>query len=1043
MIEKPLTPGILIKKYCGKLLPGIALIAVLLSAPAATIFANNPLTDGTINLQQRVITGTVMERDGTPISSVSIVEKGTVNGVLSDLNGQFRITVSSDDPVLVFSFVGFDTQEIVVGERDVLNVTMITSTIGLEEIVVVGYGTVRKSDITGSITSVDVAKIRDVPAATVVKALQGKTAGVEIQNIGRQPGAGSQIRIRGNRSLSASNDPLVIVDGIPYGGSINDIASDDIASIEVLKDASATVIYGSRGSNGVIIITTRKGEAGDIKVNYNGYYGLNTVARKYDLFNAEEFIKFRTAANYTNYMPDEIESMLLGRDVDWQDLIYQTGETHNHELSFSGGTDKFQYSLSGGFYNETGIIPIIEYGRYNLRMAIDQQIGKILRLGVTSMHSIANTKDAQATQMMWPIYSLTPLMVPYNEDGTANRQPAFDTDNTYNPLTFLDKTNWGDRNRRSSSFNTLYLEVDLLKGLKYRANLGFDFNTTKYTSYQGKDTHMRQGSESTGTVSNNDNTAYTIENLLIYDLSAGDHRLGVTAMQSVQESASTGSSFTGTTLAADYVQWNNFGLFETKDASSTGNYFSSWSLVSFMGRINYSFKERYLLTITGRSDGSSRLADGKKWHSYPAFALAWKLKEESFLKDSDVISTLKLRLGYGQTSNTSIDPYSTLGGLSKTRYSYGDKGVYGYYVSTLPNTDLSWEFTKQTNLGIDFGFLNDRINGSVDLYMQKTDGVLLGVSLPPSQGVPGSFMKNIGATENKGLELVLNGVIISSKREKGFSWDVNTNLFLNREKITALQDTSIKQDIGNGWFVGYPSSAIYDYVKIGIWQLGEEVQAATYGAKPGDIRFEDLDPDGDGPLEPDGKIDDKDRKVLGSSQPHFMGGFTSTWEWKGFDLSIVGYYRVGGTIASTLHMPNNYWNRLDGRRGQIKVDYWTPVNPTNDMPKPDMSINAARTNVLGYFDGSFLKIRSINVGYNFDPQLTRWLGASSGIRVYASVTDPFIFFSEYLKAGGLDPEPTNMASSDIDALAMPGRTLVVGTGIPPVRKFIFGINVRF
>jgi len=1043
MIKNPSCQGILLKKYYGKLLLSVMLLIALLPAHTGKAFASGSVPDIPDLTQQRVVTGLVTERDGTPIPAVSILEKGTMNGVLSDASGQYRITLTTADPVLVFSFVGYETQEAAVGSRTVVNVTMATSTIGLDEIVVVGYGTVRKSDVTGSITSVDVDKIRDVPAATVVKALQGKTAGVEIQNIGRQPGAGSQIRIRGNRSLSASNDPLIIVDGIPYGGSINDIASDDIASIEVLKDASATVIYGSRGSNGVIIITTRKGEAGAIKVSYNGYYGLNTVARQYDLFNAEEFVKFRTVANYTNYMTDEIESMLLGRDVDWQDLMYQTGQTHNHELSFSGGTEKAQYALSGGFYSETGVLPIINYGRYNLRMAIDQQIGERFRLGITSMNSIANTKDSQATQMMWPIYSLSPLMVPYNEDGTVNKQPAYDTDNTYNPLTLLDQTNWGDRNRRNSSFNTMYLEIDLLKGLKYRANLGFDFNTTKYTSYQGKDTHIRQGSESTGTVSNSDNLGYTIENLLIYDLTAGDHRLGITAMQSVQESTSTGSSFTGTTLAADYIQWNNFGLFETKDASSSGNYYSNWGLVSFMGRINYSFMDRYLITLTGRSDGSSRLAEGKKWHSYPALALAWKIKEEPFLKDSDAISTLKLRAGYGQTSNTSINPYSTLGGLSKTKYSYGDRGVYGYYVSTLPNTDLTWEFTKQTNLGLDFGFLNDRINGSVDVYLQKTDGVLLGVSLPPTQGVPGSFMKNIGATENKGIEVVLNAVIVSPQKEKGFSWDVNTNLFLNREKITALQDTSIKQDIGNGWFVGYPSSAIYDYVKLGIWQLGEEVQAAVYGAKPGDIKLEDLDPDGDGPLEPDGKIDDKDRKVLGSSQPDFMGGFTSTWGWQGFDLSIVGYYRVGGTIASTLHMPNNYWNRLDGRRGQLKVDYWSPDNPTNDMPRPDMSINAARTNVLGYFDGSFLKIRSINLGYNIDPKLTRWLGASSGIRIYASVADPFIFFSPYLKVGGLDPEPTNNASSDNNALAMPARTLVVGTGIPPVRKYVFGLNVRF
>jgi len=761
-------------------------------------------------------------------------------------------------------------------------------------------------------------------------------------------------------------------------------------------------------------------------------------------------VKFRTVANYTNYMPDEIESMLLGRDVDWQDLMYQTGQTQSHELGFSGGSENFQYSLSGGYYNETGIIPVIEYSRYNLRLAIDQQIGKRFRLGLTSMNSMSNTTGNDATRMMWGIYSLSPLMVPYNEDGSVNKQPAFDTDYTYNPLTFLDQTLWGDENRRHSSFNTMYLEVDLFEGLKYRANLGYDLGARKFGSYHGKDTEMRQGSDGTGQLDNAEDHSYTIENLVLYDKTFGNHRIGLTAMQSIQESTSTESSFTGTTLATDYIQWNNFRLFEVVDATADNanrgqfhNYYNNWTLASFMGRINYSLLDRYLITVTARSDGSSRLAPGKKWHHYPAIALAWKIKEESFLRDSDIISTLKLRAGYGQTANTSISPYRTLGGMSGTVYSFGDRGVNGYYVSTLPNIDLTWEYTKQTNLGLDFGFIGDRINGSVDLYFQETEGVLLGVALPPSQGVPGSFLKNIGSTENKGLEIVLNGVIISPTSENGFSWEVNTNVFLNREKITALQDTSVTQDIGNGWFVGHPASAIYDYVKLGIWQLGEEVQAAVYGAKPGDIKIEDLDPDGDGPLEPDGKIDDKDRKVIGSSQPSFMGGFTSTWGWKGFDLGVVGYFRVGGTIASTLHMPNNYWNRLDGRRGQLKVDYWSPDNPTNDMPKPDMSINAARSNVLGYFDGSFLKIRSINLGYNINKKYTQWLGVNSGIRLYASVTDPFIFFSPYIKAGGLDPEPTNNASADNGALSMPNRTLVVGTGIPPVRKYVFGLNVKF
>ena len=995
------------------------------------------------DLQQNIVRGIVTDEKGNPIAGATVAIKGTTRGTTTDSNGNYVLEGVAPGSILAVSFIGYQGQEITVGDRAQINISLQQELTALDEVVVVGYGVQRKSDITGSITSVDVEKLRDVPAANIPKALQGKTAGVEIQNIGRQPGAGTQIRIRGSRSLSASNDPLVIVDGIPFGGSINDIASEDIASIEVLKDASATVIYGSRGSNGVIIISTRKGEAGSIRASYNGYVGLNTVARSYDVYNAEEFINLRTAANYTNYMPDEIESMLLGRETDWQNLAYQTGVTHNHELSFSGGTEKFQYSMSGGYYNESGVLPIISYSRYNLRMALDQQLGKRIRMGLTSMNSFGTTSGSQATGMMWPIYSLTPLMVPYENDGSLNKQPAFDTDYTYNPLTFLNQTNWGDMNRRNASFNTMYLEADLFKGLKYRANLGFDFSTTKYNSYQGSDTNMRQGSESTGTVSNSDNLAYTIENLLLFDKVFGDHKIGITAMQSIQESTSTGSSFVGTTLAADYVQWNNFNLFEVIDAASSGNYYSNWRLVSFMGRVNYSFRDKYLLTVTGRSDGSSRLAEGKKWHSYPAVALAWKIKQESFLQGLEVLSNLKLRAGYGQTSNTSINPYTTKGGLSGTLYSFGDRGVNGYYVSSLPNTELTWEFTKQTNLGIDFGFLKERINGSIDFYMQKTDGVLLGVQLPGSQGVPGSFLKNIGATENKGLEIVLNGVILNPVSNNGFSWEMNANVFFNREKITALQDTSVTKDIGNGWFVGYPSSAIYDWVKLGIWQTDEAAEAAVYGAKPGDIKLEDLDPDGDGPLLPDGKIDDNDRNVLGSSQPKLMGGFTSTWGYKGLDLSVVGYFRVGGTISSTLHMPNNYWNRLDGRRNGIQVDYWTETNPTNDMPKPDMSINAARTNVLGYFDGSFLKIRSINLGYNLNQRFTNWISPTAKVRAYVSVTDPFLLFSPYLKAGGLDPEPTNNASSDNNALSMPARTLVVGTGIPPVRKFIFGVNVRF
>jgi TonB-linked SusC/RagA family outer membrane protein len=1034
MVKKP-SKSIFVLKYFKKsmLVSGICCLLLLQGSFQALAFLNVNVYNSD-DLQQITVSGRVVDLNNNPMIGVNVVEKGTTNGVMTGSDGKYTINVASRNSVLTFSFIGYETQEIIVGNRSTIDITFAESIKGLEEVVVVGYGTQRKSDITGSITSVDIDKIRDVPTSNITKALQGKTAGVEIQAIGRQPGAGTQIRIRGNRSLSASNDPLYIVDGIPFSGSITDIATDDIASIEVLKDASATVIYGSRGSNGVIIITTKKGKSGALKVNYNGYYGLTTVARKYDVFNFEEFINLRTVANYTNYMPDERESMLLGRETDWQNLVYQTGVTTDHEINFSGGTDKFQYSLSGGYYKETGVLPVQSYSRYNMRMAIDQQIGKRIKLGVTSMNSISLTVG-QSANPMWALVALTPLMVAYEADGTLNKQPAYDTDNTYNPLTYRNKEQWDEQNHRNASFNTLYAEVDLFKGLKYRANLGFDFSTNKYNNYFGSDTWVKEGSQSTGRVINSDNKSYTIENLLIYDKTFGNHHIVFTGMQSIQESTSTGSGFEGTGAAADYIQYNNLALYDVVNTLSGSNYYSNWRLVSFMGRLNYSLFDRYLITLTGRSDGSSRLAEGKKWHSYPAVALAWKIKQESFLKSVDVISNLKIRAGYGQTSNTSVNPYSTLGSLSKTYYSFGDQGVNGYYVSTVPNTELTWEYTSQFNFGLDFGFLNDRINGSVDFYKQKTKGVLLGVALPPSQGVPGQFLKNIGETQNLGLEIVLNGVIFRPKSEKGFSWEVNTNFFFNKEKIVALQDTGVTKDIGNGWFVGYPASAIYDYEKIGIWQLGEETEAAVYGAKPGDIKFKDLNSDN--------KIDDQDRRVLGSSQPKLLGGFTSTWGYKGFDLSVVSYFRIGGMIASTLHMPNNYINRLDGRRNGIKVDYWSPTNPTNDMPKPDIAINAARTNVLGYFSGSFLKVRSINLGYNVNPKYTKFLAQDFNVRIYASVTDPFILFSPYLKKGGVDPEPTNNASSDNGALAMPGRTLVVSLSPPPVRKFIFGLNVRF
>jgi TonB-dependent starch-binding outer membrane protein SusC len=982
-----------------------------------------------VSLAQTVrVAGSVKDPSGMSLPGVNIIIVGTTQGSVSDIDGNYAIETDANS-TLQFNFLGFSVQDIPVNGRTIIDVTLREDLLRLDEVVVVGYGVQRKSDITGAITSVDVEALRDVASSSISRALQGKTAGVEIQNLNTKPGGNTQIRIRGNRSLTASNDPLLIVDGIPYSGSLNDIATDDVESIEILKDASATVIYGSRGANGVIILTTKRGKTGKARVSYNGYSGVSVVSKYYDVYNAEEFTNLRTAAGFTAYSQTEIESMMKGRETDWQDLGFQSGMVSSHEIGVNGGSDDTQYSFSLGYYDESYVISSMGYERFNIRSAIDQQIGSRVKVGISSMNVMALT-DGESADPTWSLVSLSPLAVPYNNDGSLIEQPTYGTDDTFSPLTLQDDTRWAENRRNFRSFNTAYMQVDIWNGIQYKLNAGLDFSANKYNRFYGSNTPFRNGSLNEAHVQNQDNLSWTVENLLLWNKTLEKHRFSFTGMQSAQKSTATSSRFTATDVPADYLQYNNFFLADVVQAANNNNYFSEWTLLSYMARFNYVFDDRFLVTLTGRADGSSRLAQGNKWHNYPAVALAWNVSNESFLKGADYLSQLKVRLGYGQTSNTSIDPYRTLGGLNTVHYSYGDRGVMGYYVSSLPNPNLSWEYTTSYNLGIDFGFFHGRLTGSVDAYLQETNDLILGKRLPYTTGVTGAFYENIGETENKGLEFVLNGNILSG-HGGGLKWDVNTNLFLNREKIIALQD-GVTIDVGNGWFVGNPTTAIYDYEKIGIWQLGEEEEAAKFNRVPGDIKIADQGP------EPDGQITSDDRKVIGSQEAKFSGGFSSNWEYRNFDFSVIGYFRVGGTIISTLHMPNDYVNRLDGRRNGIKVDYWTPNNPTNDNPRPKAD-PGPYTNTLGYFDGSFLKIRSINLGYNFKDIL----GANTKLRVYGSVTDPFVFFSPYIDAGGINPEPTSRGEFVNNSVGLPNRTLVISLSTPPTTKYIFGVNFSF
>jgi TonB-linked SusC/RagA family outer membrane protein len=977
-----------------------------------------------------IVSGKVLSETNEILPGVNIVEKGTTNGVVTDLEGNFTITVGSQSSVLVFSYIGYNSEEIEVGSQTAIDIILVPSLEYLDEVVVVGYGIQKKSDVTGAIVSVNEENLQEVPAANVSQALQGRAAGLEIVRTSTKPGSIPQIRIRGNRSLSASNDPLVVLDGIPYEGSINDLNPDNILSVEVLKDASATAIYGSRGSNGVIIITTKRGEAGKTQVSYNGYYGISKVARKYEVYNGEEFADLREQSNYGTWLDVELESIELGRSTDWQDLIYKDGYITNHDLSTSGGTDDTQYSISAGYYGEETVLPGQSFKRFSLRTTIDHTIGKRIKIGLNSMNSYAIT-NGETVSPMYQILTLSPLAIPYDENGGMILAPASPIDDMTNPLTLYNEDSWEETRKRLRTFNSLYGELEILKGLKYRLNVGLDLNQDKFGQYYGSDTPMKDGKLSTARVDNNYSYSYTIENLLLYEKIFSDkHKINFTGLFSIQEYECDSNRVEAQDVVADYIQYYNFELANQLTAAR-GNYIK-WDILSYMGRINYGYNNRYLLTFTVRADGSSRLAEGNKWHYYPAVAVAWNVHNESFMNNINSISYLKFRLGYGQTSNTAVDPYKTLGGLSRQEYSFGSTGVYGYYVSNLANYDLSWEYTTTTNLGIDFGILANRINGSLELYLQQTKDILLEKSLPPTSGIAGKFLVNVGETQNKGLELTLNTNIISNKN--GFNWSTDINFFLNREEIVALANPGQEQDIGNGWFVGHPINVIYDFNKIGIWQSEDSVLAwEVYRQQPGQIRVEDRD------TIPG--IRDTDRMIIGDFQPKWQGGITMRFSYKRIDLSAVAFARVGGKLVSTMYQPSSYLNMLSGRRSGIKIDYWTYDDPNNDYPRPDAKFeNTVYGSTLGYFDATFLKIRSINLGYTI-PE--KWINkAGMGyMRIYVIAQNPFTLFSPYLKAGGVDPEPTARGGSDEKAVQ--DRILTVGASTPPTRSYIFGLNFKF
>ena len=993
--------------------------------------------------QTKQVSGQVTDSQG-PLIGATVMEKGTNNGTVTDFDGNFSLNVNPG-ATLVVSYVGYESQE--VKAADGMRVNLKEDGHVVNEVVVIGYGTQRREAVTGSVANIGGEKLNQVAASNAAQALQGRVAGVLMTQTSSKPGAEMQVRIRGQRSLTASNDPLIVLDGIPFMGALSDINPTDIKSMDILKDASATAIYGSRGANGVIIITTVKGTQGTpAKVTYNGYVSFRSVFKKYPMMDGPTFSKFRQyAGKYQNSL-DENDNT----NTDWQDLYYQTGVSHNHDISVAGGTNGGSYSFGAGYYKDESVVPTEGYQRISVRGNFDQKVGEFFRFGLSTNNSYRMT---EGVNNMYNILSSTPISSPYDENGNLKRYNALPADDqavVTKETVERDKDVWLSENKGFGSYNTLFAEVKCpwVEGLSYRINVGLNYRTSKSGSFTGTGVNNKDENAINGaSIGENQTRNWAVENLLSYDrIFAEKHNVNVVAMYSAEQTRyeSTGASADG--IPADYFQY--YALDKATGANVNVNNYNYWQsgLVSWMGRVMYSYDNKYMLSVAVRSDASSVLAKGHQWHTYPAVSAGWNIARESFMENVKWVDNLKFRVGYGETSNQAISAYKTLGGLGIRNYNFGDGTNHkaGYYVNSLPNPELGWEYSKTWNFGLDFSLFNGRLYGTFEYYSQKTNDILLNVNLPSTSGVS-SYTGNIGKTQNKGWEFTLNGIIIDNKN--GWNWEAGINMYQNRNELTELASGETR-DEGNLWFVGYPIDVIYDYQYEGLWQAGEEDQMAILepGGNIGMIKVKHdraLDENGN----PTRAIGADDREII-SMEPDLIGGFNTTVGYKNFDLTVIGSFQIGGKLISAIHSSNGYLNMLTGRRNNIDVDYWTEQNTGAKYPKPggiQSGDNPKYGSTLGYFNAGYLKFRTITLGYNFENlKAIKDLGISR-LRLYASIQNPFVLFSPYNNESGLDPE-TNSWSNENTAVGYSfgsHRMPIIGYNTPATRNFLFGLNVTF
>ncbi|MCC9135571.1 SusC/RagA family TonB-linked outer membrane protein [Pontibacter silvestris] len=933
---------------------------------------------------QSTITGKVTSSEnGEALPGVSIMVKGTTTGTVASIDGDFSIAAPANG-TLVFSFIGFTTQEVAINGRTTVNVQLAPDSKALEEVVVVGYGTMKKSDVTGAIASVKTEELTAIPTTNALRSLQGKVSGLDVTQSNGQPGANVNIVLRGNRSLRADNQPLVLVDGIQYGSFV-DINPTDIESVEVLKDVASTAIYGTRGANGVIIITTKKGSAtGRTSLTFNSYVSSYQKGKYPRMMNGEEYAQLKREAYRTTngdvyrndediFQVDELEYIKNKQFENWQDYIFHNGLLQNYELNLTGGSEKTTFSVSGGYQRDQGLLLNDVFRRVNGKVSIDHKLFDRFRVGVTAIYTYKNQDKRDNPLNM--ANKILPIAKAFNDEGNLILNPAPGYSAQFNPLADEQPGVFVNNIVDKRLFSSAYLDVKIFEDLLFKSTIGLDIRDYRNGYYRGHNTIANVGRNSTSGVELTNNFNYTWENTLNYNKEFGDH-----AIQGLLGTSTLGRNYeefkaSGNNQSSPLTSY--YDLNSNSASKVIGSKLLQTRIASFFGRVNYKFRDRYILQGSLRADGSSVLAAGQKWGYFPSLSGSWRVVEEPFMQDFAMVNDLKLRVSWGRSGNAAIDPYATLGGLSLSAYAFGTTAAYGYWPSVIPNPNLTWETTSTWNAGVDFGLLSNRIAGSVDFYISRTTDLLLPSLLPPATGYS-EIMENVGQTQNKGVELALTTQNITTP---DFSWSTDWTFALNREKIVALND-GVTRNEANNWFVGSPTRVFYDYKKIGIWQLGEETLANEMGGyKPGDVKVADLNGNGE--------IDPGDRTTF-SQVPKYSFGFNNHFEYKNFDFSVFVYGRIGQYI--------NYEYNASGFKPSAlengsNVDYWTPENPTNAFPRPNSSYSTTNylfQSTLGYVDGSFVKIRDISLGYNLPASLLGKAGIGK-VRVYGTLQNYFVF----------------------------------------------------